>query len=80
MTKRAIIPSNADRLAQPNRSNPFVRSELVSRLKGANCQQPGLNPRQTLRWNGEVTAFNTFNLPSDAPETATDPTGTALSP
>lgn len=80
MTERPFIPSIADRLAQPNRSNPFVHSEPESRVKGANRQQHGLDPRQTLRWNGKVTAFNPFNLPSNAPETATDPTGTALSP
>jgi hypothetical protein len=80
MTECPFIPSIADRLAQPNRSNPFVRSEPESRVKGANRQQPWSNPRQTLRWNGEATAFNPFNLPSNAPETATDPTGTALSP
>ncbi len=80
MTKCPIIPSNTDRLAQPNRPKPTVRSEPESRVKGANRQQPRLNLRQTLQWNGEATAFNPFILPSNAPETATDPTGTALSP
>jgi hypothetical protein len=80
MTKCPIIPSNTDRLPPPNRPKPPVRSGPANRAKGANRQQPGLNPRQTLRWNGEATAFNLFNLPSNAPETVTDPTGIALSP
>ena len=77
MNNCPITPSNADRLAQQNRPKPPARSGPANR---ANRQQPGLNPRQTLRWNGEATAFNLFNLPSNAPETATDPIGSALSP
>lgn len=80
MTKRPFIPSIVDRLAQPNRSNPFVRSEPRSRVKGANRHQPGSNPRQTHQWNGEATVLNLFSLLSNAPETVTDPTGSALSP
>lgn len=80
MTKRPFIQSIVDRLAQPNRSNPFVRSEPGSRVKGANRHQPGSNPRQTLRWNGEATALNLSSLLSNAPETATEPSGSALSP
>lgn len=80
MTKCPIITSNADRLAQPNRPKPLVRSVPVNRAKGANRQKSGLNPRQTLRWNAEATACNPFNLPSNVPETATEPTGSALSP
>ncbi len=77
MTKCPIIPSKTNRLVQPNRPKPLVRSGLANH---ANRQQPGLNPRQTLRWNGEATACNPFNLPSNAPETATEQTGSALSP
>ena len=80
MTECPFISSIANRSAQPNRSNLFVRREPESRGKGANRQQPGLNPRQTLRRNGKATAFNLFNLPNNAPETVTDPTGSALSP
>ncbi len=80
MTKCPIIPSTADRLAPLNRPKPPVRSGPANRAKGANRQQSGLKPRQTLRWNGDATACNLFNLPSKAPETDTDPTGIALSP
>ena len=77
MTKRPFIPSNADRLAQPNRPKPLVRSVPAKR---ANRLRTGLNLRQTLRWSGEATAFNLFNLHSNAPKTVTNPTGSALSP
>jgi len=77
MTECPFIQTTADRLAQPYRPKSLEHSVPAKR---ANRQQPGLNPRQTLRWNGEATAFNLFNLASNAPETATDPTGSALSP
>ncbi len=77
MTKRPLIPSNADRLAPPYRPKTLVHSVPVNR---ANRLRPGLNLRQTLRWNGEATAFNPLNLRSNAHETVTDPTGSALSP
>jgi hypothetical protein len=80
MTECPITPSNADRLAQPNRPKPPVRSGPANRAKGANRQQLRLNPGQTLRWIGEATVCNLFNLPSNAPETATDKTGSALPP
>ncbi len=80
MTECPFISYIADRLAQPNRPTPPVRSGPANRAKGANRQQPGLNPRQTLQSNGEATAFNLFNILSNAPETATDPTSSALSP
>lgn len=77
MTKRPFIPSIADRLAQPYRPKPLVRSVPAKR---ANRLRPGLNLRQTLRWNREATAFNPLNLPSNAPEAATDPTDSTLCP
>ncbi|PUB08265.1 hypothetical protein DFP92_1413 [Yoonia sediminilitoris] len=77
MTEYPFIPSIADRLAQPNRSNPFVRSEPGSRVKGANRQQPGVNPRQTLRWKVKTTVFNPHTNASAA---ASDPTGSTLFP
>ena len=77
MTECPFIPSNADRLVQPHWPKSFVRSVPAKR---ANRLRPGLNLRQTLRWNGKATAFNLFNLPSNAPETVTDPTDSTLSP
>ena len=80
MTECPIIPSKTDRLAPPSWPKPLARSGSANREQGANRQQPGLKPRQTLRWNGDAAACNLFNLPSNAPETATDPTGSAFSP
>jgi hypothetical protein len=77
MTECPFIPSIADRPAQPYRPKSLVRSVPAKR---ANRLRPGLNPRQTLRWDGQATAFNLINRPSNAPETVTDQTDSTLSP
>ena len=77
MTGCPFISSTADRLAQPYRPKPLLRSVPAKR---ANRLRPGSSPRQSLRWNAEATAFNLINIPGNAPETVTDQTDSALSP
>ncbi len=77
MTKHLNILHVPDRLAQPHRPNSLLRSEPRSRVKGANRQQPGLNPRKTLRSKVKTTVFNPHTNASAA---ASNPTGSTLSP
>lgn len=72
-----FISSNANRLVQRNRSKSLVRSDPVSRVKGANR----LRHRPILgqpRLRNAKTA--TFNLKNNASAASSNPTHNALSP
>lgn len=77
MTECPFIPSNANRLAQPHRRKPLVRSDLGSRVQSANRQRPRLILRQPRLRNAETVVLNLKN--NVTPE-ASGPTHSALSP
>ena len=77
MTECPFIPSNADRLVQPHRLTPLVRSDQRSRAKGAKRLHSALKPGQILWRNPEAAAINPHPNASVA---AKDAAHSALSP
>lgn len=77
MTKHLIILHIPDRLAQPHRPKPLVRSDPGGRAKGASRQRPRPILAQTRLPNAETA---TFNLKKYASTAVTRSTESTLSP
>ena len=72
-----FISSNANRLAQPHRQKPLVRSDPGSCVQSANRQRPRLILRQPRLRNADK---GVLNLKNNVTPAASGPTHSALSP